>query len=174
IRLKSPQITIASASSAYHSACTDVDVKPVRCETARQMMKTATSTRVAASASAARCSAFPCPYAWLGSAGRPATPTAKNVRSAATRSMPECAASELEGRMRLPRGAEVLVLGDMQLPRPGAEPGAYAAQRPGPLDPLEADDLGVEAGRFVDAARGHHDLHVVELEARDRRGAPAR
>src|SRR5207247_3962650 len=38
-------------------------------------------------------------YAWLGSAGRPATPTAKKVRSAATRSVPECAASESRPRL---------------------------------------------------------------------------
>ena len=49
-----------------------------------------------ASASAARCSAFPCPYWCATSAGRPATPTAKNVSSAATRSVAEWSASESE------------------------------------------------------------------------------
>src|SRR5581483_8516284 len=44
--------------------------------------------------SAARCSAFPWPYWCCSSAGRTATPTAKNVRSAATRSVPEWSASE--------------------------------------------------------------------------------
>ena len=53
-------------------------------------MKTLASARNAASASAARCSALPWPYWCEWSAGRPATPTAKNVSSAATRSVPEC------------------------------------------------------------------------------------
>ena len=67
--------------------------------TARHAMKTLATTRNAASASAARCSAFPCPYWWPGSAGRTATPTAKNVRSAATRSVPEWIASETSPRL---------------------------------------------------------------------------
>ncbi len=49
-------------------------------------------------ASAARCSAFPWPYWCPGSAGRTATPTAKKVSSAATRSVPECSASETRPR----------------------------------------------------------------------------
>ena len=39
---------------------------------------------------------MPCPYWWPRSAGRPATPIAKNVSSAATRSVPEWSASEIE------------------------------------------------------------------------------
>ena len=50
-------------------------------------------------ARAARCSAFPCPYGWPRSAGRPATPTANRVSSAATRSVPECTASEISPRL---------------------------------------------------------------------------
>ena len=52
-----------------------------------------------ASASAVRCSALPCPYWCVTSAGRPATPTAKNVSSAATRSVPEWIASETRPRL---------------------------------------------------------------------------
>src|ERR671910_471270 len=64
-------------------------------------MKRLARTRMVASASAARCSALPWPYGWPGSAGRPATPTAKNVRSAATRSVPEWIASETSPRLPL-------------------------------------------------------------------------
>ena len=61
------------------------------------------ATRNEASASAARCSALPWPYWWPGSAGRAATPTAKKVSSAATRSVPECAASERRPRLCVAR-----------------------------------------------------------------------
>jgi hypothetical protein len=61
------------------------------------------SARIDASASAARCSAFPCPYWWLTSAGLIATPTAKSVSSAATRSVPECSASETSPRLPVAR-----------------------------------------------------------------------
>ncbi len=54
----------------------DLEVRaPTSCETRAQAMKRLASTRIAASASAARCSALPCPYWCAGSAGRPATPT---------------------------------------------------------------------------------------------------
>src|SRR5918994_2051009 len=66
------------------------------------------AARIAASASAERCSALPCPYGCPVSAGRTATPTAKNVSSAATRSVPECSASEI--RPRLPVARPVLIL----------------------------------------------------------------
>src|SRR6476661_6638795 len=66
-------------------------------------MKRLAITRIAPSASAERCSAFPCPYWWPVSAGRAATPTAKNVRSAAIRSVPECAASETRPRLCVAR-----------------------------------------------------------------------
>src|SRR3954471_10873217 len=62
-------------------------------------MKRLASTRMPASPSADRGSAFPCPYWWPRSAGRAATPTAKKVRSAAIRSVPECAASESKPRL---------------------------------------------------------------------------
>ena len=55
------------------------------------------------SASAERCSALPCPYWCPVSAGRAATPTAKNVSSAAIRSVPECAASESRPRLCVAR-----------------------------------------------------------------------
>src|SRR4029078_9435500 len=99
VRLKSTQMTIASASSAYHLASTVACVRPARCEIARQLMTRAAPTSSPASPRAARCSAFPWPYAWPGSAGRRATPTAKKVRSAAIRSVPECAASERRPRL---------------------------------------------------------------------------
>jgi hypothetical protein len=66
---------------------------------ARAAISTLASERNDASASAARCSALPCPYWWERSAGRLATPSARKVRSAATRSMPECAASEMRPRL---------------------------------------------------------------------------
>ena len=66
---------------------------------ARQTITTLAMTRIAPSASAARCSALPWPYWWPGSAGRTATPTAKNVSSAAMRSVPEWAASEMRPRL---------------------------------------------------------------------------
>jgi hypothetical protein len=62
-------------------------------------MKMLAAARNAASASAARCSALPCPYWWLRSAGCAATPTAKKVSSAATRSVPEWIASEISPRL---------------------------------------------------------------------------
>src|SRR3954471_17259058 len=56
-------------------------------------MKADTRARNALSPSAARCSAFPWPYWCSRSAGRTATRNAKSVSSAATRSVPEWAAS---------------------------------------------------------------------------------
>ena len=52
-----------------------------------------TRIRNVASARAASCLAFPWLHGCPVSAGRTATETAKNVRSAAARSVPECAAS---------------------------------------------------------------------------------
>ena len=54
-----------------------------------------------ASARAARFCALPWPNGWPRSAGRTATETAKNVRSAAARSVPECAASASSPRLEL-------------------------------------------------------------------------
>src|SRR6476619_3211364 len=72
---------------------------PNRRQSARQAISRLATTRIAASASAARCSALPWPYAWPGSAGRIATPSATKVRIAAIRSVPECAASESRPRL---------------------------------------------------------------------------
>ena len=95
----STTITTPITSSAHHVARTGCGCASVSRITARTMMTTLATRRNAASASEARCSAFPCPYWWPGSAGRTATPTAKNVRSAATRSVPEWIASETSPRL---------------------------------------------------------------------------
>ena len=78
---------------------------PRRTGASRASAATATLTRAstAASKSAARCSALPWPYWCPSSAGRTATPIAKNVSSAATRSVPECSASETSPRLPLAR-----------------------------------------------------------------------
>ena len=73
--------------------------EPTSCWIARNPMNTLASERNEASASAARCSALPCPYWCERSAGRPETPSAKKVRSAATRSVPECTASDTSPRL---------------------------------------------------------------------------
>src|SRR3954452_10007177 len=59
--------------------------------------------RKVASAIAARCSALPCPNGWSSSGSRLATPSAKNVSSAATRSVPECIASATRPRLPVSR-----------------------------------------------------------------------
>src|SRR3954464_8573174 len=66
-------------------------------------MKTLTRMRKLASAMAARCSALPCPNGWSSSGSRLATPSAKNVSSAATRSVPECIASATRPRLPVSR-----------------------------------------------------------------------
>ena len=66
---------------------------------ARTPIRMLAAARNAASASAARCSALPWPYWCVTSAGRPATPSARNVSSAATRSVPEWTASETSPRL---------------------------------------------------------------------------
>jgi hypothetical protein len=96
------QMTIPTTTNAYQVARTDVPPFRRR-EIACQTMKTLATTRIAPSARAARCSAFPWPYWWPGSAGRTETPTAKNVSSAAMRSVPECAASEMSPRLWVAR-----------------------------------------------------------------------
>src|SRR3954454_9506084 len=92
-------ITTTITASAYHVAWTDVSRLPTRCVIARHAMKQLTANRIAPSARALRCSAFPCPYWWVTSAGRTATPTVKNVSSAAIKSVPEWAASETRPRL---------------------------------------------------------------------------
>src|SRR5215468_8467013 len=99
VRLRSIAITMPMTANAYQVASTDVSLLPTRCVIARHAMKLLARTRIEASASALRCSAFPCPYWRETSAGRTATPTAKNVSSAAIRSVPECAASETRPRL---------------------------------------------------------------------------
>src|SRR3954463_4865792 len=88
---------------AYQAASTCECELPVRRLIACQMMARLARTRIAPSASADRCSALPCPYWWPVSAGRAATPTAKKVRSAAIRSVPECAASDSKPRLCVAR-----------------------------------------------------------------------
>ena len=95
-------MTMPMTSSAYQVAFTGMPPSTSR-TIARHMMNTLARTRIAPSASAARCSAFPCPYWWPGSAGRTATPTAKNVSSAAMRSVPESAEAEMRPRLWVAR-----------------------------------------------------------------------
>src|SRR5436190_20693161 len=85
--------------SAYQVASTEVSRLPTRSVIARQAMKQLTAKRIAPSARALRCSALPCPYWCVTSAGRTATLSAKNVSSAAIRSVPECAASDTRPRL---------------------------------------------------------------------------
>src|SRR3954447_21291418 len=99
VRLRSMAITSTITASAYHVASTEDSRLPTSCVSARQAMKQLAAKRMAPSASAPRCSAFPCPYWCETSAGRTATPTAKKVRRAAIRSVPECAASEIRPRL---------------------------------------------------------------------------
>src|SRR4051794_2223416 len=89
--------------SAYHGTWTFDSREPISCSIARSEMNSETSTRKPASASAERCSALPCPNWWATSAGREATRIAKYVSSAATRSVPECAASETRPRLCVAR-----------------------------------------------------------------------
>src|SRR3954452_17045909 len=88
---------------AYQAASTCECELPVRRLIACQMMARLARTRIAPSASAERCSALPCPYWCPVSAGRAATPTAKKVRSAAIRSVPEWAASDSKPRLCVAR-----------------------------------------------------------------------
>src|SRR5579884_710602 len=91
--------TAPTTASAYHVTLTCALVTPASRSSARSETKSETTTRNPASASAARCSAFPCPNWCFTSAGRAATRIAKKVSSAATRSVPECAASETRPRL---------------------------------------------------------------------------
>src|SRR3954465_15118373 len=89
--------------SAYHGTWTFDSREPISCSMARSEMNSETSTRKPASASAERCSALPGPNWCATSAGRDATRIAKYVSSAATRSVPECAASETRPRLCVAR-----------------------------------------------------------------------
>src|SRR3954447_14268805 len=99
VRPTSMTITTQITAIAYQAASTSLAPWPVSRAIARHPMNTLTPTRNVASASAERCSAFPWPYWWPTSAGRAATPTAKSVSRAATRSVPECAASDRRPRL---------------------------------------------------------------------------
>ena len=103
VRVRSMMSTTPITASAYHAACTWLGREPTSRAIDRSAITRLARTRIVASARAARCSALPCPYAWPVSAGRPATPTAKNVSSAATRSVPECTASEISPRLCVAR-----------------------------------------------------------------------
>src|SRR5579885_3146054 len=132
------------------------------------MTKLAT-TRKAASASAARCSALPWPYWCVTSAGRTATPTAKKVSSAATRSVPEWMASETRPRLCVARPVAslsaisaaaastdqraVLRCGSIPCKRTPAPRGSDPLERPGD-DVLSLGDVA--------------DRLAAQLERRDR------
>ena len=92
------ETSIASTSritrNAHQVASTWISIQPASRATASPATPTLTIASTPASKRAARCSAFPWPYWCCSSAGLPATPTAKNVSSAATRSVPEWSASE--------------------------------------------------------------------------------
>ena len=104
MRETSIAITTPTAANTHQAASTSL---PCRAgeprDRASPATKMLTSARTLASASAARCSALPWPYWWPASAGWPATPIAKNVSSAATRSVPEWSASETRPRLPLAR-----------------------------------------------------------------------
>src|SRR5262245_21827616 len=92
------EMSIASTSpitrNAHQAASTWMWIRPASRATASPATPTLTRASTPASNSAARSSAFPWPYWCCSSAGRTPTPTGKNVRSAATRSVPEWSASE--------------------------------------------------------------------------------
>ncbi len=111
VRETSMAMTAITTANTHQAASTSVSITPVSLSTANAATLIDTSTSTAASASAARCSALPWPYGWLRSAGLTATPTAKNVSNAATRSVPECTASET--RPRLPLARPVVSLSPM-------------------------------------------------------------
>src|SRR3954447_15797593 len=91
-------ITTTRTTSVYQAASTSTESLAARRRTACTPMNTDAAAKNAASASAARCSALPCPNGWSRSGGRTATRTANSVSSAATRSVPECSASAIRPR----------------------------------------------------------------------------
>src|ERR1700740_1415964 len=127
-------------------------------------MRRLASTRIDASASADRCSAFPCPYWWPTSAGRAATPTAKNVSNAATRSVPECAASE-----RRPRLCVAIPVASLSAIRATAASTEMSAVRRSGLtgEAVSGDGL-TRAEEHVLPPREMADRVAVERERRDR------
>ena len=99
VRVASIAITTPITTSAYHVTRTCALLAPAIRSSARSEMNRLTTTRKLASASADRCSALPWPNWCATSAGRAETRIAKYVSSAATKSVPECAASETSPRL---------------------------------------------------------------------------
>src|SRR5690348_6570499 len=155
---RSMQITMPTTRSAYQVARTEAPPSTSR-TIARQTMTTLATTRIAPSARAARCSAFPCPYWCPGSAGRTATPTAKNVSSAAMRSVPEWAASEMRPRLWVARPVPSLSAMSASAASTDQSAAFRWASTPGSVrsgldaDRLRRPDEGVLPEREVAAAR---------------------
>src|SRR5581483_8890382 len=103
VRVASIAITTTRTTSAYQVTRTCEPLVPATRSSARTEMKRLTMTRKPASPSADRCSAFPCPNWCVTSAGRADTRIAKYVSRAATRSVPECAASDRRPRLCVAR-----------------------------------------------------------------------
>src|SRR5262245_39603555 len=125
---------------------------------ARTAIAMLTATRKPASASAARFCAFAWPYGWPRSAGRTATETAKRVRSAAARSVPECAASAKRPRLELPRPAASLIATRRQ-----AAPTETSAVRRCGLIATSSSEVSAE--RLLALDRLEERLEVPESEA---------
>ena len=102
-------ITTTTAAKTHQAVDVSIATHPARRATASAPTATLTRRSTNASANAARCSALPWPYGWPRSAGRPATPIAKYVSNAATRSVPECSASETRPRLPLARPVTSLI-----------------------------------------------------------------
>src|SRR5579862_1074876 len=193
----STAITTPITSNDHHVACTGRGCVAVRRITAWVMMKTLATRRNAASASEARCSAFPCPYWWPVSAGRTATPTAKKVSIAATRSVPEWIASETSPRLCVTRPVTSLsamsaqaattepsavrrcgLIGGSVFGRSGG--GEHSLERPDDdvLPFRDVAERGAGEGERRDRveadlrlARAHHPWRVMDLGAPERAAA---
>src|SRR5829696_1651689 len=101
VRARSITRTIATTTKTHQAVSMSCSKTPRSRAPASAATATLTSASTVASARAARCSALPWPYWWPRSAGRWATPIAKNVSSAATRSVPEWSASDTSPRLPL-------------------------------------------------------------------------
>ena len=109
VREASIAMTTAIAANVHTVGSTSNSTAPASRATASPAMTRLTAMRKPASASAARFWAFACPNGWPRSAGRTATETAKNVTSAAARSVPEWAASARSPRLPLAIPATSLI-----------------------------------------------------------------
>ena len=109
VRDASITITRAIAANVQTVGSTANSTSPARRATAKAPIARLTAMRKPASASAARFWAFACPKGCPRSAGFTATETAKNVTSAAARSVPECAASARSPRLPLASPATSLI-----------------------------------------------------------------